>query len=87
MLDAIWGRLKSACARSLTIAWSYLLGAFGVAIQYLDSLAALFGDASFAQQVQNIIGTDPKVLGRYLSITAVITIVSRLRGVIAGRKS
>jgi len=87
MLDVIWGRLKSACARSLTIAWSYLLGAFGIAMQYVDSLASLAGDASFTQQVQNVIGADPKVLGRYLSLTAVITIVSRLRGVIAARKS
>jgi hypothetical protein len=87
MLHAIWGRLKAACARSLTIAWSYLLGVFGLAMQYVDNLATLAGDAAFTQQVQNIIGADPKVLGRYLSMTAVITIVSRLRGVLAARKS
>lgn len=83
MLGALWSRLKAACFRSLTIAWSYLLGAIAVLMQRIDDLAVMVGDASFSQQVQNIIGTDPKVLGKYLSIAAAITIVSRLRGVFA----
>jgi hypothetical protein len=86
MLRATWDKLKAACFRSLTIAWSYVLGALGALMQSIDSLAALFGDDSFSAQVKTLIGTDPKLLGKWLSITALVTIVSRLRGVFA-RKS
>jgi hypothetical protein len=85
MLCIVFDKIKTACFRSLTMAWSYLLGLIGGAMQQIDSLAALVGDASFGQQVQNIIGADPKVIGKYMSVVAAITIASRLRGIVAAK--
>jgi hypothetical protein len=79
----VWDKLKAACLRSLTIAWSYALGIVGVIMTNIDDLASLVADSSFGQQVQALIGADPKVLGKYLSIVAAITIASRLRGIVA----
>jgi hypothetical protein len=79
----MWDKLKAACLRSLTVAWSCLLGIFSAALMNLDDLAALVGDSTFSQQVQGLIGADPKVLGKWLSIVAAITIASRLRGIVA----
>ncbi len=86
MTHVFWDRLKAFCFRSLTIAWSYLLGLAGAALARIDDLAALVGDAAFTQQVQALIGADPKAIGKYLSLAALITIASRLRGVIAAKK-
>lgn len=79
----MWDKLKAMCLRSLTMAWSYVLAVVGAVMTRIDDLAALVGDSSFGQQVQNIIGADPKVLGKYLSIVALITIASRVRGIVA----
>jgi hypothetical protein len=87
MLYALWDKLKAACFRSLTVAWSYVLGIASAALIRIDDLAALLGDAAFTSQVQAVVGADPKVIGRYLSLAALITIASRMRGVIAGRKA
>lgn len=87
MLCACWDKLKAACLRSLVVAWSYVLGAASLAMQKVDDFAALFGDQSFGQSVQNIIGTDPKVLGKWLGIVAMVTIASRLRGIVAAKKA
>jgi len=86
MPHALWDKLKAFCFRSLTIAWSYALGLTGAAMTRIDDLAALVGDAAFTSQVQAVIGADPKVIGKYLSLAALVTIASRLRGVIAGKK-
>ena len=74
---------KAACFRSLTIAWSYALGLVGAGMQQVDSLAALLNDPSFGKQVQDLLGADPKAVGKYASVVALITIASRLRGVMA----
>lgn len=87
MMHTLWDKLKVACFRSLTIAWSYALGIAGALMTRIDDLAALVGDAAFTQQVQTLIGADPHVIGKYFSLAALVTIASRLRGVIAGKKA
>lgn len=82
MLNTVWNRVSAACFNSLTIAVNYLAGLFGTAMTRIDDLAALVGDQSFSQNVQSIIGTDPKVLGKWLAIASAVTIASRLRSIV-----
>lgn len=79
MLD----KIKVVCAHSLTMAWAYVMGVVSFAMQEIDNFAALVGDNSFGKQVESLLGTDPKMLGRYLMAVSAITIAARLRGVVA----
>lgn len=72
-------KIKAACARSLTIAWSYLLAFVGGVFQVIDSIADALGDPNLKQQIQDVIGNDPKTLGRILLGISVITIIARAR--------
>lgn len=86
MMKAVWDKIKAGCLRSLTIAWSYVVAAASAIMLKIDDLASLVGDATFGKQVEAVIGADPKVLGKWLGIAALITIVSRLRGIVAKPK-
>lgn len=77
-LSGLW----SSCLKSLTIAWSYVLAAVGAAMNWLDQIAAMINDSSFAQQVSNLLGTDPKTIGKWLMVVAAVNIVTRVRSMV-----
>lgn len=75
-LDKIW----TACARSVTIAWSYVLAAIGALLNAIDAgLGDAIGDPALKQQVSDAFKGDPAILGKILVIISVITIMARVR--------
>jgi hypothetical protein len=71
-------RLRSFCLHSLTIAWSYLLAAIGVAMTLIDNIGEALGDPTLRDQLSAAVG-DAKITGRILLGISVITIMARLR--------
>ena len=53
----------------------------------VNAQSRLLNDHAFTQQVQAVIGADPKVIGKYLAVAAAITVASRMRGIITARKA
>jgi hypothetical protein len=80
-VKAFFRRLWAMCLRSATIAWSYVLGAAGAVMNYIDQLAALFNDTTFGAQVQTVLG-DPKAIGKWLMVVAGINIATRVRSMV-----
>lgn len=74
----LWARLKASCLHSLTIAWGYLLAAFGLLLQGADATADAFGDPSLKEQLAQAIG-DTRTVGRIMVGISVVTILARLR--------
>lgn len=79
-----WDKVKAWCWNSLTVAWAYALAAVGAIGQGIDVLGGLVGDPTITQQVQAALGGDPKTLGRYAIVAAIITLAARARGKLAG---
>ncbi len=83
--DGFWGTVWAICGKSATMAWSYLLAGLGVLVQFIDPLAAAFGDPDLHNQVTTALASDPKILGYFAIGLAAITLASRLRTI--GRTS
>jgi hypothetical protein len=81
----MWDKLKAICGRSLTIAWGYALAIFGSGMLCLDGLSLALGDASFNQQIQTVLGASPSVMAKWSYFAAAITIIARLRGIVASK--
>ena len=82
--DGFWAKVWAYCGKSVTIAWSYLLGDFGWAMTMLDPLANAVGDPDMKDKVTSLLQANPAMLG-YLTIAiSVITIAARLRSVAKG---
>src|SRR6185503_18956531 len=79
--DGFWAKVWAICGKSLTIAWSYVLGLVGLAVNQLDTVAATLGDPNFKQQVSDFLHADPKYMGYFLMVVSGITIASRLRSI------
>jgi len=74
--------LKTACARSLTIAWSYVLLAGGEALANIDTIASLVTDQQISAQISQAIGANPTVLGHWTAIVGIITTAARARSIL-----
>jgi hypothetical protein len=72
----MWARIKAFCLNSLTIAWSYLVGFAGAAMQAIDSVADAMGDPGLRDQISAAVG-DAKTVGRILLGVSIVTIVAR----------
>ena len=59
--DGFWGTVWAICGKSATLAWSYLLAGVGILVQFIDPLAAAFGDPDLHNQVTNALASDPKI--------------------------
>jgi hypothetical protein len=79
--DGFWAKLWAICGCSLTMAWSYVLLIGGGVINQLDNVAAVLGDPNFKQQVSDLVGADPKVMGIFMMAVSVVTIATRLRSI------
>jgi hypothetical protein len=77
--DGFWETVWSFCGNSLTIAWMYVVQLIGQALQWIDPIAAMFGDPDLRAQVTETLGANPKVLGYVLMAISAVTIVARLR--------
>lgn len=79
--ETIEQKLWAVCGKSLTMAWSYLLGFIGGLLNQLDSIATTLGDPNFKQQVIDFLHADPKALGYFAMAVSAVTIASRLRSI------
>lgn len=79
--DGFWAKVWALCGKSLTMAWSYLLGAIGGLLNNLDNIASTLGDPNFKQQVSDFLHSDPKYLGYFFMLVSAFTIASRLKGI------
>ena len=79
--DGFWAKVWALCGKSLTIAWSYVLGVAGFLFNQLDTIATTLGDPNFKQQVADLLHSDPKYLGYFMMVVSAFTIASRLRSI------
>lgn len=79
--DGFWAKVWALCGNSVTMAWSYLLVAAGVAAQWLEPIANALGDPDFKTQVTNVLQANPKILGYVLIGISVITAAARVRSI------
>jgi hypothetical protein len=70
-------KLKAFCRHSLTVAWSYVLGALGVVSVALPVVADLLGDPTVSAAVSGVLPS--KAQGAYVIGAAVITYAARCR--------
>jgi len=77
--DGFWAKVWAICGKSATMAWSYLLAGLGMLVQFIDPLAAAFGDPDLHNQVTSALSSDPKILGYFAMGIAAVTLASRLR--------
>ena len=75
----MWDRVKALCFNSLTVAWSYAAGLVGSVLNNIDALADALGDPNLKDQVAQAFGTEPKILGRWMMLVAIVTFLARLR--------
>lgn len=83
-LSGLWTKIKTACWGSITMAWSYILSAFGTVLSNIDSLATVLGDPNLNQQVTSVIG-DAKAVGKWLLAVGIITAVARLKSLVTSK--
>jgi hypothetical protein len=79
----MFGRLKTLCLHSLTIAWGYALAVAGGLMSIIDNIADALGDPSLKEQISAAIG-DARIAGRVLLGISVVTILVRLRSLRKG---
>ncbi|HWZ39332.1 MAG TPA: hypothetical protein VNY08_13625 [Bradyrhizobium sp.] len=74
----MWGRIKSTCLHSLTIAWGYVLAIVGGVMSIIDNVGDALGDPGLKDQISAAIG-DARIAGRVLLGISIVTILARLR--------
>lgn len=83
--DGFWEKVWALCGNSLTVAWGYLLGGVGAMLGLLQPIANLLGDPGLQGQVTDALKSNPQVLGYVMFGISVITIIARVRSIIADR--
>lgn len=75
----IWDKIKALCGRSLTIATGYASLIVGEIVGNIDAVAEVFGDPQLHDQIQSLIGHDPKIAAGYAKVYGIVMIAARLR--------
>ncbi len=81
--DGFWSKVWAYCGQSATIAWSYIVGGVGLAFSLLDKIGPMIGDPelNLQQKVVDVLKDHPTVAAWALVAFSVITIATRLRGI------
>lgn len=79
--DGFWSVVWAYCGKSVTIAWSYVLGGVGLAFSVLDMAGPLLGDPdlNLQQRVVDMLKDNPQVAGWVVLVFGLITLLTRLR--------
>lgn len=77
--DGFWAKVWAICGKSITLAWSYMLGGIGSGLAMLDKIAPAVGDPDLKDKVTEALQSNPRVIGYILTGISVITIAARLR--------
>lgn len=75
----MWNKLKAACGHSLTVAVSYVFLGLSVVLEFVDTVAVFVTDQDINALLSQMLGTDSKMLGRYMAGVSLITLVARTR--------
>lgn len=78
----MWDRIKAACKHSLTVAWGYVLLAFGAIMEGINAVAAILNDPTIVQEVTQLLGASPRALAVFASLSGLATIGARLRSLV-----
>lgn len=79
-------RIKALCMRSLTMAWAYLVGLFGIVMGMVDQVATVLADPTIVQKMTETLGASPRALAAFSLIISVVTIATRTRSLLAKPK-
>ena len=75
----MWESIKASCFRSLTIAWAYVLGIFGVVLGSVDQIGILINDPTITQKVTDLLHADPRAMAAFSLLVSGVTIITRSR--------
>lgn len=83
--DGFWAKVWALCGNSMTVLWGYVLGGIGSGFALIDQLGAALGDPNLnlKQQVIDTLKDHPEYLGYALTGISVVTIIARVRGLMA----
>lgn len=79
-------RIKAICLRSMTMAWAYLVGLFGIVMGMIEQVSVLLQDPTIVQKVTETLGASPRALAAFSLIISVVTIATRTRTLLAKPK-
>ncbi|KIZ47401.1 MULTISPECIES: hypothetical protein [Rhodopseudomonas] len=82
--DTFWQKVAAFGYNSATVALSYALSAIGFLTSQIDTLATLLGDPQIKQQIADMLGASPTVLGYVMMAIGVVTFVARMRSIVRG---
>lgn len=80
--DGFWQKIWALCGKSATLAFAYFIQALSQALQWIDPIAAFFGDADLRQQLADALQANPVILGRLMMAISVIMIAARVRSIV-----
>lgn len=78
--DGFWQTAWALCGKSLTLAFSYFIQLLSWGLQWMDPIAAFFGDPDMREQLTETLKADPKIMGYVLMFISFCTIAARLHG-------
>ncbi|CUT12553.1 hypothetical protein BF49_7143 [Bradyrhizobium sp.] len=81
--DGFWAKAWAICGKSVTMLWGYLLGGIGSSVALVGPVASALGDPEIKEQVTTALQGNPKILGYVLIVISAVTIMSRLRSLMA----
>lgn len=77
--DGFWQKVWALCGKSVTLAFAYVVQALSWLLQWIDPIAAFFGDPDFRTQLTETLQANPKFLGYVLMAISAVTIAARVR--------
>jgi len=80
--DGFWQKVWALCGKSVTLAFAYLIHALSWGLQWIDPIAAFFGDPDLRQQIADALQANPVMLGRLMMAISAITIAARVRSIV-----
>ncbi len=80
--DGFWQKVWALCGRSATLAFAYSVQAVGWLLQWMDPIAAFFGDPDLRAQITETLQANPKILGYVLMFISACTIAARIRSIL-----
>lgn len=81
--DGFWAKVWAYCGKSVTIAWSYVLGGVGLGFSLLDKFGSAIGDPdlNLQQKVVDVLKDHPQVAGWVVFAFGLITLFARVRSI------
>jgi hypothetical protein len=82
--DTFWQKVSAFAYNSSTVALAYALWAIGALTSQLDALTLVLADPQVKQQINNVLGGNPKLLGYAEILIGVLFFRARMRSILRG---